>query len=110
MDNDNFATVFESFVIIFSLQVAQVTTKKDPMLYHLHDNTKEMIQDEFNRKLKETSCHLQQTEPLTPWSNAAEKEVKELKKDLVREMIKSSVPKRLWDNYLKLESYSLMML
>ena len=37
-----------------------------------------MIQDEFNRKLKEASCHLRQTEPFIPWSNIAERELKVL--------------------------------
>ena len=35
MDNDNFTTVLKSFVIISSLQVAQVNTKKVPALEHL---------------------------------------------------------------------------
>ena len=35
------------------------------------DNAKEMILGEFNRKLKEASCHLRQTEPFIPWLNAA---------------------------------------
>ena len=46
-----------------------------------HDNTKEMVLSEFNRKFKEASFHLRQTEPFTPWSNAAEREIKELKKN-----------------------------
>ena len=33
------------------------------------DNAKEMILDEFNKKLKEALCHLRQTEPFTPWLN-----------------------------------------
>ena len=45
----------------------------------IFDNAKEMIQGEFNRKLKEASCHLRQTEPFTPLSNETEREIKELK-------------------------------
>ena len=44
------------------------------------DNAKEMVLGKFNRKLKEASYDLKQMEPLTPWSNEAEKEIKELKK------------------------------
>ena len=40
------------------------------------ENAKEMVLGEFNRKLKEASHHLKQMEPFTPWSNAAEGEIK----------------------------------
>ena len=35
MDNENFATLLEGFVIILSPQVAQTNTKKVPVLNHL---------------------------------------------------------------------------
>ena len=38
------------------------------------NNAKEMIQGEFNKKLKEASCHLRKTEPFTPWLNKAKRE------------------------------------
>ena len=41
-----------------------------------YDNDKEMIQDEFNTKLKEGSCNLRHTKPFIPWLNAAEVEIK----------------------------------
>ena len=44
-------------------------------------------------------------EPLTPLSNAAKREFKELKKGSSRKLIKSGTPKRLWDDCLELESY-----
>ena len=37
--------------------------------------------------------------------NAAEREIKELKKGSSRKPIKSHAPKRLWDDCLELESY-----
>ena len=45
-----------------------------------------------------------QTEPFTPWPNAAEREIKELKKGSHRKLIKSSTPKRLCDDCLELDS------
>ena len=69
------------------------------------DNAKKMVLDEFNRKLKETLCHLKQTEPFTPWLNAAKREIKELKKGFGRKLIKVGTPKRLWDDCFQLESY-----
>ena len=53
---------------------------------------------EFNRTLKEASCHLKQTKPFTPWLNAAERGIKELKKGSCRKLIKSCTPKRLWND------------
>ena len=68
------------------------------------DNDKEMVLGEFNRKLKE-ALHLKQTEPFTPWLNAPERKIKELKKCSGRKFIKSGTPNRLWDDCLELEFY-----
>ena len=59
------------------------------------DDSIEIILGEFNRKLKEASCHLKQTESFTLWLNAAKREIKELKKGSSRKLIKSGAPKRL---------------
>ena len=69
------------------------------------DNSKEMILGEFNWKLKEAWCHLRQKVSFTPWLNAAEWEIKEMKKCSGRKRIKSRAPKRLWNDWLELESY-----
>ena len=71
----------------------------------IYDNSKEMVLGEFTRKLKELLCHLKQTEPFTPWLNAAKREIKELNKDSGRKLMKSGTPKILWDHCLELESY-----
>ena len=44
------------------------------------NNAKKMIQGKFYQKLKDAACNLKQLEPHTPWSNAAEREIKELEK------------------------------
>ena len=59
------------------------------------DNAKEMILREFNGKLKKASCHLRQTELISPWLNAAESNINELKKGSGRKLIKFCIPKRL---------------
>ena len=69
------------------------------------DKANEMIFSKFTRKLKEISYHFKQTEPFTPWLNAVKREVKELKKGSSRKLIKSSTPKRLWDDCLELVAY-----
>ena len=68
-------------------------------------STKEMIQGVMNRKLKEALCHLRRTEPFNLLLNAAVREIKELKKDFGRNMIKSKTPKWLLDNCLEIEWY-----
>ena len=60
---------------------------------------------EYNRKLKKALCHLKQTEPFRPWSNAAKRDIMELKKGSNRKLIKSGTPKRVWDYCLKVEPY-----
>ena len=64
-----------------------------------------MILGEFSRKLNKASGHLRQKEPFTPWSNAAKREIKELKKDSSWKLTKFGTLKRLWNNCLELESY-----
>ena len=48
---------------------------------------------------------MKQTEPYTPWSNAAEAAIRELKKGVGRQMVRSKAPKRLWDNCSEREAY-----
>ncbi len=44
------------------------------------DKSKEQMMGKFRRKLVDAHCQLKQTEPYSPWQNAAEREIKELKK------------------------------
>ena len=48
---------------------------------------------------------LEQLEPYTPWSNATEKEIEELKKGAGHKLLQFRAPKCLWDNCLELEAY-----
>ena len=69
------------------------------------DNAKEQIMGEFRRKCKEAGVRVRQTEPHTPWLNAAEAAIRELKKGVGRQMVRSRAPIRLWDDCLERESY-----
>ena len=64
------------------------------------NNAKEMVQGKFYQKLKDAACHLKHLVPYTTWSNAAEKEIKELKKRASHKLLKSRAPKCLWDDCL----------
>ena len=57
------------------------------------NNTKEMVQGKFYQKLKDVICHLKQLEPYTPWSNAAEREIKKLQKGAGHKLMRSRLPK-----------------
>ena len=59
------------------------------------DNAKEMKLGEFARKCKEARCYLRGTEPYSPWSNSAEREIRELKKGAARKLTRSGTPRRL---------------
>ena len=54
----------------------------------ISENCEEVALGESNKKLKE-ACHLRQAEMFTPWLNAAERKIKELKKGYNRKLIKS---------------------
>ena len=69
------------------------------------DGAKEQVMGMFRRKCREAGVHVKQTEPYTPWSNAAESAIRELKKGVGRQMVRSKAPKRLWDDCLEREAY-----
>jgi hypothetical protein len=69
------------------------------------DGAKAQIQGDFRRKLREAGCHIRQTEPHTPKSNAAEGSIRELKRGVGREMVRSREPKRPWDDCLVRKAY-----
>eukprot|EP00804_Cyclotella_cryptica_P021846 CCRYP_000810-RA/>CCRYP_000810-RA protein AED:0.27 eAED:0.27 QI:0/0/0/1/1/1/2/0/468 len=60
---------------------------------------------EFALKCKEASYYLQSTEPCSPWSNSAEREIRELKKGATRKLTQSGAPRRLWCFALEYEAY-----
>ena len=69
------------------------------------DGALEQVQGTFRKKCREAGVHVKQTEPHTPWSNAAEAAIRELKKGVGRQMVRSGAPKRLWDDCLEREAY-----
>ena len=59
------------------------------------DGSREQISGEFKRKLKEASCELRHIKPYSPWKNAAEGAIRELKREAGQEMLKVNSPKQL---------------
>ena len=71
----------------------------------IYNNTREMIQGKVHQKLKDAAFHLKQLKPYTIWSNAAEREIKELKKGGGHRLLRFRAPKHLWDDCLEFEAY-----
>lgn len=69
------------------------------------DGSREQTKGKFQQKARDADCHIKQTEPYSPWSNAAEGAIRELKRGAMRKMMKTKTPKRLWDHCLELEAY-----
>ena len=69
------------------------------------DNAKEKVQGKFYQKLKDTKSYLKQLEPYISPSNAAEREIKKLKKGVGHKLLRSKAPKWLWDDCLELDAY-----
>jgi hypothetical protein len=68
------------------------------------DGSKEQCNGDFKRKLLEADCHLRQTKPYSPWQQAAEGCIRELKRGVTRKMIKTGSPRTLWDHCIELEA------
>jgi transposase len=69
------------------------------------DKSKEQLLGNFRRKCREAGARVKQTEPYSPWLNSAESAIRELKKGVGRQMVRTKSPKRLWDHCLEREAY-----
>ena len=69
------------------------------------DGSKEQTLGEFRKKCRVAGARVKQTEPHSPWSNQAEAAIREQKKGVGRQMVRSRAPKRLWDQCLEREAY-----
>ena len=68
------------------------------------DGSKEQSMGEFRHKTRQAGCHVKQTEPYSPWQNATEGAIRELKKGTARKMLRTGSAKVLWDDCMELES------
>jgi hypothetical protein len=69
------------------------------------DGAKAQVEGEFRRKLCDAGCHIKQTEPHTQSSNMGEGAVRELKKGVGRQMLRSGCPRPFWDDCIIREAY-----
>ena len=85
----------EALYLIF-----QLTGVPDKMIV---DWSKEQILGNFQNKCSDAGLRMKQTEPHSPWNNATEGSIWELKRGAGRNMTNSGSPKRIWDHCLELE-------
>jgi hypothetical protein len=57
------------------------------------DGSKEQTKGDFMRKLREADCHAGQTEPYSPWQQAAEGCIRKLECGVSHKMIKTGSPR-----------------
>jgi hypothetical protein len=62
------------------------------------DGSKAQVEGDFRRKLRDAGCHIKHTEPHAQSSNMGEGAVRELKKGVGRQMMRSGCPKRFCDD------------
>jgi hypothetical protein len=68
------------------------------------DGLNEQCKGDFKRKLRKADCHIRQTEPYSPWQQAAEGCIRKLKRGVSRKMIKTGFPRVLWDHCIELKA------
>jgi hypothetical protein len=68
------------------------------------DGLKEQTLGDFRQRLREADCHPRVTKPYSPWQQAAEGCIREVKRGSSRKMISTGSPKPLWDHCLELEA------
>ena len=68
------------------------------------DGSKEQTKGEFSRKARQMGIRIKQTEPYSPWQNAAEGAIREVKRGAGRKMATTRSPAKLWDHCLELEA------
>ncbi len=69
------------------------------------DGSKEQTMGQFRTKCREAGSRVKQTEPESPWQNAAEGGIREVKRGAGRKMSRKRSPRKLWDHCLELEGY-----
>jgi hypothetical protein len=107
-----FCTDF-GFVRAFPLKKEKEAHEDLSLLFHkdrvpnvmVINGAKAQVEGDFRRKLFDAGCRMKQTGPHTQSSNMVEGAVRELKKGVGRQMLRSGCPKRFWDDFIIRESY-----
>ena len=69
------------------------------------DGSKEQTLGRFRKIAQQAGIHIKQTEPYSPWQNAAEGGIRELKRGAGRKMVRAGAPKPFWADAIEFEAY-----
>jgi hypothetical protein len=69
------------------------------------DGSKEQTLGKFRKTCQDASIHVRQTEPHSPWQNAAEGGIRELKKTSGWKMVRAGAPKPFWADAIEWEAF-----
>ena len=69
------------------------------------DGAREMVDGDFSKKLRQAQVRQKQIEPDTPFQNAAERGIKDLKNGVARDMLSKRSPIRLWCDCIERQAY-----
>jgi hypothetical protein len=102
-----FCTDF-GFVKVFPMNRESDSHEALSLLFHrdgvpnvmVMDGANAHVEGEFRRKLRDAGWHINLTEPHTQSSKMGKGGVRELKKGVGRQMLRSGCPKRFWDGLL----------
>ena len=97
---------------IFPMKAKSDAHKALPLLFNetgvphtmIVDNALEQIHGNFRKRVSEVGAVLKQIEPYSPWQNAAEGCIRELKKATARAQAKAQSPLALWDHCIELQA------
>ena len=68
------------------------------------DHAKEQVQGDFKRLATSHGARVKSTEPYSPWQQAAEGAIRELKRASLRKQLRKQSPDKLWDHCIELEA------
>jgi hypothetical protein len=68
------------------------------------DGSKEQLMGQFRVKAREANCWIKQSEPYSPWQNAAESVIRETKRAAGLKMAMSTCLRQIWDHCIELEA------
>jgi hypothetical protein len=69
------------------------------------DGAKAQVEGQFRSRFRDAGCYINQTEPHTQYSNMGEGGVRELKRGVGRQMLRSGCLKRFWDDCIIREAF-----
>jgi len=78
--------------------LVQLAHEKGVPTHFVVDNSKEQTEGDFRKKARGFGCGINQTDHYSPWQQACEGTVREIKKGSGRTMVEKHAPRCLWDH------------